>query len=216
MLVFHVLEQCVHEILLGHPFLLKTNTTTLNRIKRYTTIVTPSNSVGTVYDVHSASGLQPGQCTIAGRLAGEDVRTLADTGAQVNIMSLAYAQARGFKLDITGNRGTFRFIDGSEAPSIATVNAIWISSNGKQYNLQFEVLIGSPYDVILGQKYVYSTKALLGKKSDPCSTPNSSYGTTPTTLHPLPTEPRHLPPPSISSPWRAQEQTTQREYERSF
>jgi hypothetical protein len=198
MLDFHVLEQCVHDILLGHPFLLETNTTTLNRIKRYTVNAMSSNSAGAVYDIHAASGLRPGQCTTDGHLAGEAIKTLADTGAQVNIMSLAYAQARNFKLDITGNRGTFRFIDGSEAPSIATVNAVWISSDKKKYSLKFEVLIGSSYDVILGQKHIYGTKALLGKKSDPSSTPNSSQATTPLTLDPLPAEPRRTPPASRS------------------
>lgn len=103
MLVFHVLEQCVHDVLLGHPFLLETNTTTLNRIKRYN--ATSSNSAGAVYDIHAASGLRPGQCTIDGHLAGEAIKTLGGTGAQVNIMSLAYAQVRNFQLDITGNRG---------------------------------------------------------------------------------------------------------------
>jgi len=198
MLVFHVLEQCVHDVLLGHPFLLKTNTTTLNRIKRYTVYTTSSNSAGAVYDIHAASGLRAGQCSIDGHLAGEAIQTLADTGAQVNIMSLAYAQARNFKLDITGNRGTFRFIDGSEAPSIATVNAVWISSDRKQYSLKFEVLIGSSYDVILGQKHIYGTKALLGKKSDPNASPNSSHSITRKTFDPLPAEPRRTPEPPAS------------------
>ncbi|KAE9369206.1 hypothetical protein N431DRAFT_427414 [Stipitochalara longipes BDJ] len=196
MLVFHVLEQCVHDVLLGHPFLVETNTTTLNRIKRYTVNATSSNSAGAIYDIHAASGLQPGQCSIDGHLEGEAIRTLADTGAQVNIMSLAYAQSKNFKLDISGNRGTFRFIDGSEAPSIATVNAVWTSNDKKQYSLKFEVLIGSSYDVILGQKHIYGTKALLGRKSDPSASPSSSHATTPMTLDPLPAEPRRAPPPS--------------------
>ena len=196
MLVFHVLNQCVHDVLLGHPFLLETNTTTLNRIKRYTVNATSLSSTGAVYDIHAASGIRPGQCTIDGHLAGESIKTLADTGAQVNIISLAYAQARNFKLDITGDRGTFRFIDGSEVPSIATVNAVWISSDKKQYNLKFEVLIGSSYDVILGQKHIYGTKALLGKKSHPSASPKSSPTTTLMTLDPLPAEPCRTPPAS--------------------
>jgi hypothetical protein len=62
--------------------------------------------------------------------------------------------------------------------------------------LNFEVLIGSSYDVILGQKHVYGTKALLGKKSDPSVSPDSSHATTPMTLDPLPAAPRRTPPAS--------------------
>lgn len=76
------------------------------------------------------------------------------------------------------------------------MNAVWISSDKKQYSLKFEVLIGSSYDVILGQKHMYNTKALLGKKSDPSASPNSSQATTPMTLDPLPAEPRRTPPAS--------------------
>jgi hypothetical protein len=194
-LVFHVLEHCVHDVLLGHPFLLETNTTTSNRIKRRTVHISSSSSTGAVYDIHAAAGLRSYQCMVDGRLAGKEVAALADTGAQVNIMSLSCAQAMGLKLDMTGHRGTFRFIDGNEAPSIASVNAMWTSSDNKQYNLKFEVLIGSLYDVILGQKHVYTTKALHGKKFDrilPTANSTAPFPSAPTAIEPVASTPHPL------------------------
>lgn len=35
------------------------------------------------------------------------------------------------------------FVDGTEAPSIVSVNAMWTSCDNKQYNMKFEVIIGS-------------------------------------------------------------------------
>lgn len=194
-LVFHILDQCVHDVVLGYPSLDDTKTIGLNPIT-VSAIGVTSNSAGTAYDIPAASSLRLGQCSIKGRLAGEEVRALGDTGAQVNIISLKSAQEMRLKLDITGIRGTFRFIDGSEAPSIATARAVWISSNNKQHSLEFEVLIGSSHDVILGQKYVYGTKALLRQKSDPSARPSSSQRASSIAPKASPAEPPRLPLPS--------------------
>ena len=114
LILFQVPEKCVHNVLLGHPFLKETETMTThqNRIKR-TILCSPERGISApVWDIHAASSNHATQCTVKGWLDGQNVQTLADTGSQVNIMSAAYARAGGFRVDCTGQRGTFRFIDG--------------------------------------------------------------------------------------------------------
>ncbi|KAH7342605.1 hypothetical protein BKA65DRAFT_504440, partial [Rhexocercosporidium sp. MPI-PUGE-AT-0058] len=160
---FHILRNCVHDLLLGNPFLELTqlNTTNQHRIKQR---VVKELSAGDspVYDCHLVHNTKQGiRNRMHGGLNGHRVAVIPDSGCRVNAMSLTLARALGKEIRYSGERGTFRFIDGSTAPSLGVVKMPWRPDHSnEEYILEFEIMKDCN-GIILGQKFLYGNRAFV-------------------------------------------------------
>ncbi|KAL5328855.1 hypothetical protein ACEPPN_002363 [Leptodophora sp. 'Broadleaf-Isolate-01'] len=162
-LQFHILKNCVHDILLGNPFLELTqlNTANQHRIKeRVSKEVTAGNSP--VYDCHLVGNTKQWiKNRMHGELNGQRMALIPDSGCRVNVISLALARALGKEIKYSGERGTFRFIDGSTAPSLGVVQMTWRPDHSnEEYVLKFEIMEDCN-GIILGQKFLYGNQAFV-------------------------------------------------------
>ncbi|KAH9216089.1 hypothetical protein DL95DRAFT_408006 [Leptodontidium sp. 2 PMI_412] len=162
-LQFHILENCVHDILLGNPFLELTqlNTANQHRIKER---VSKNLSAGNnqVYDCHLVSNTKQWiKNRMHGDLNGKRMALIPDSGCRVNVISLALARALGKEIKYSGERGTFRFIDSSTAPSLGVVQMTWRPDHSnEEYVLEFEIMEDCN-GIILGQEFLYGNRAFV-------------------------------------------------------
>ncbi|KAH6724327.1 hypothetical protein BKA61DRAFT_27528 [Leptodontidium sp. MPI-SDFR-AT-0119] len=162
-LQFHILKNCVHNILLGNPFLELTqlNTANQHRVKeRVSKELTAGNSP--VYDCHLVGNTKQWiKNRMHGELNGQRMALIPDSGCRVNVISLALARALGKEIKYSGERGKFRFIDGSTAPSLGMVQMTWRPDHSnEEYMLEFEIMEDCN-GIILGQKFLYGNRAFV-------------------------------------------------------
>ena len=162
-LLFHVLENCVHDVLFGNPFLdlTKLNTDNDSRIKRRVIPGPPTSSGGlggVIYDCHLTGNIIN---NMSGELNDKQSYVIPDTGCQVNAISPARALALGWDGKYRGERGTFRFNNGSTTPSLGAMKAIWSPAGSEEkYELEFEIMENCK-GVIIGQNYLYGNRAFV-------------------------------------------------------
>ncbi|PGH27807.1 hypothetical protein AJ80_00595 [Polytolypa hystricis UAMH7299] len=140
-----------HEVILGNKFLQETETMTTHRrrIRKVRKLVTSAKEMYLAGEHHART---------TGTLDGEPVLALPDSGSEVNIVSKAYSKSRGWK--IIGSSSRLQFADSSEQNSLGQVTAMWESGVEEgETMMTFEILSGCPYDVVLGQEYVYGADA---------------------------------------------------------
>jgi hypothetical protein len=150
-LVFYVLPKCSRHVILGNTFLQETKTMSIHKqrisyAKRRTLTQQVVNLIG---DHNMSQGM-------AGSLNGVPVLALPDSRAQPNIVSAAFVEVNGW--EISENRSSLRFADGSIQESLGQVHGIWRfgENDGREMRqLVFEVLRDCPFDVVLGQEVVY-------------------------------------------------------------
>lgn len=158
-LLFYVLKNCVHDVLLGKLFLedTKLNTDNDSRIKQRI-VLGPPSSTGIIYDCHLTGDILN---SMSGNLNGLQSYVIPDSGCQVNAMSLAQALALGWDGKYRGERGTFKFIDGSTALSLGAMRVMWSPTGSEEkYELEFEIMENCK-GIIVGQKYLYGNRAFV-------------------------------------------------------
>ncbi|KAL9107639.1 MAG: hypothetical protein Q9187_008397, partial [Circinaria calcarea] len=107
MLVFHLLLDCAHNIILGNAFLAETETLTCNRHRIQVETVHGQG----IQHLNAAGSLNQ---RLIGSLAGMETLALPDTGSEVHIVSEAYARKRGFDIHTDQeHRKSLRLANGS-------------------------------------------------------------------------------------------------------
>ena len=150
-LIFHLLPNCIHDVILGKPFLKTTET--LSQISNFTRrvkerIVKGISQFRLLYLGESSPKFE-------GFINDKPQSALADTGAKIPVLDEKYARSVG--LDIkTGSehRAILRFADNSTAYTSGMVYGVeWKfgreDESTSPYQLDFHVLKNAPSSVIL-------------------------------------------------------------------
>ncbi|KAL9002109.1 MAG: hypothetical protein Q9188_004949 [Gyalolechia gomerana] len=152
---FYVFEQLISPLIMGMPFLEETQTLASNRHR-----LEPRMVPGALpFQLHSLdyprrrlyclADLQP-------KLAN------ADTGSELDMMSLNYVQKRGFAIQEVDVRDSMvQFADGSLAQLVGKVQVCISIGKGSNapYSREFYVLEGLTCDILLGEDFLNSTAA---------------------------------------------------------
>ena len=158
MLVFHLLPDCAHSIILGNAFLAETETLTRNRHRIQVETVHGQG----IQHVNVAGSLNQ---RLIGCLDGMETLALPDTGSEVHIVSEAYARKRGFDINTNHeHRNILRLANGSVQETVGQIEADWTcgeGGGGGSKTLTFEVLAGCPYEVIIGQGLLFDDDVFL-------------------------------------------------------
>jgi predicted aspartyl protease len=150
-LEFQILSDCVYDVIIGQEFLKTSETLCANRHRLQIQKSTPR-------DVRYVNLCGSPSQILLGLIDGEAVNALPDTGSEVNIMSEAYAESRGYEIKkIEDDMDELRFADGSSQRTLGKVNAKWAFHDdpGGSINVTFEVLERCPYEVIIGLDILY-------------------------------------------------------------
>lgn len=160
--VFNVLPNCVHDVILGRPFLKLTKT--LSDAANFARRVNKKLRTSLAHMFRSYGEQAE---ALGGFIGGTWVNALPDNGSDFSIMSRAYAERHGFNIE-TGKkyRRRLRFFDGSECETSGMIEqARWsfeLDESGPQYVLdQVLILDDLPYDLILGNDFLEDSQAFL-------------------------------------------------------
>ncbi|GKT54382.1 hypothetical protein ColTof4_13828 [Colletotrichum tofieldiae] len=167
-ITFYVVNKLVHDAVLGKDFLMCSETMTKHR-HRLSRLKKP---------IHTLQGLQMlsvnniGAVTqrLQGMIVGDPVEALPDSGSEPNLLSLNYVIRRGFH-DLV-NTNDIRMIQLADGTVQKTMGSMWLnwayaSSSGDnsdkwfEHFVEFHVLDGCAYDVILGQDVLKDTDAFV-------------------------------------------------------
>ncbi|KAF2820691.1 hypothetical protein CC86DRAFT_116678 [Ophiobolus disseminans] len=159
-LCFHLLPNCIYDVILGKPFLKATKTfssivNTVSRVKQRVLASLKS------YDLLYLGDNAP---RFTGLINGRHQEALADTGAKVMIMDEDYAQAAGLPIRRARNHCTqLRFVDGSTALTSGMAYQVdWQFGHDQTvplHKLDFHILKNAPASVILSDNFLFQTKA---------------------------------------------------------
>lgn len=119
---FYVFAECCFDVLIGDPFLRATQTMSTNE-HRLSWVPRPKWALY----VRRVNLLGCPSQQMKGKLSGEEVFALADTGAEGgNLVSYDYAQRRGWLAsDLSGERNLLQFPDGSQSRTEGQVRKVW-------------------------------------------------------------------------------------------
>jgi len=156
--LFAVLPNCVHDIILGKTFLNLTKTLTDFRYrvqKRFVSIA--SRLTWLLLTGHSNQ-------RVAGSINGKQSFALPDTGSDIMVLSRQYAESCGFEIQRSpGYREWLELADGSSVCTYGTVlGATWRFGDGYEempYVYDFHVLEDLSCDVILSNEFLFDTAA---------------------------------------------------------
>jgi predicted aspartyl protease len=160
LLKFHLLKDCVHDVILGKAFLKATKTFSNIALKAKRVVTNFTRGLATL----RLNYLGDSAPRFTGLLNGRIHQALGDTGAQGLFMSEAFAQANGFSIvDDPDNIMTVQYADGSTATTIGMTYGInWeygIGGRSMKHVLDFHILRDAPADVILSDDFLYDTEA---------------------------------------------------------
>jgi len=159
-LEFNVVRSAVHDVVLGSPFLNLTETFTrhFHRIKQ-----------------KLRDSCRPRICLLGsqqyvrGSANGIHVDAVPDTGADVSVMSAAFARQHGFVVNTADeHRISLVFADGSTATTIGLVEDVeWnYESSRDSYRLGVYVLEELQTDLILDYTFLFDTDAFVVYEDD--------------------------------------------------
>ena len=119
---FYVFAECCFDVLIGDPFLRATQTMSTNE-HRLSWVPRPKWALY----VRRVNLLGCPSQQMKGKLSGEEVFALADTGAEGgNLVSYDYAKRRGWLAsDLLGERNLLQFPDGSQSRTEGQVRKVW-------------------------------------------------------------------------------------------
>ena len=159
-LTFHLLSDCVHDVILGKAFLKATKTfsNTLLQARRVVTRLVQRIATRRLFYLGDSAP------RFTGLLNGRPREALGDTGAQGLFMNEAFARAKGFSIiDDPDSTLNVQFADGSTARTMGmTYGVKWeygLGGSGKEHTLDFHILKDAPADVILSDDFLYDTEA---------------------------------------------------------
>jgi hypothetical protein len=157
-LVFHLLPDCIHNVILGRPFLKATKTfqSLANRTRRVIRRLVDR------FASPSCSYLGDSASRFSGLVNGQAQEALADSGSQVLIIDEAYALDLGLPIsrDLK-NRTRLRFADNTtKMTSGMTFGVRWQFGDhqgSEEYTLDFHILKDSPAAIILNNDFLFDT-----------------------------------------------------------
>jgi hypothetical protein len=159
-LEFHLLRDCIHEVILGKPFLKATKTFS-DLALRARRVVTNFMTKCTSLQLNFLGDSAP---MFTGLLNGRIRQGLGDTGAQAPIMDEAFARAEGWHIeDHPDDIRTVQFADGSTADTVGMAYGVkWkfgLGGHSADYVLDFHILKDAPAGIILSDEFLYDTQA---------------------------------------------------------
>jgi hypothetical protein len=153
---FHVLPKCVHDIILGSPFLRLTQTFTKFRHR----IVKKLRGMSPRHRVCLTGSSQE---MLSGWANGQSILALPDTGSDICLMSLRYARERGYRVDTDPKHlQMLEFVDGSTAETSGRVEGFQWEFDGSDIQLhipEIHVLEGLRTDLLLGYGFLEESDA---------------------------------------------------------
>ncbi|PVH93842.1 hypothetical protein DM02DRAFT_484474, partial [Periconia macrospinosa] len=156
-LIFHLLSKCIHDVILGNPFLKATKTFTSNIRRVKERLLKSIRHRHLLYLGNSGP-------RFSGLVNGIPQEALADSGAQVAVMDEAYALRIGLSIiDDEKHCTRLRFADNSAAYTSGMVYGVeWEFGPGgisEKYKLDFHILKNAPADVILNDSFLFGANA---------------------------------------------------------
>jgi hypothetical protein len=158
-LEFNVIRGAIHDVIVGSPFLSLTKTFT-KRIDRVEQIIRKVHLPRICYiGSHQY---------VRGQVNGTYVEAVPDTGADVSVMSLSFAEEHGFFVDTSPEHQIpMEFADGSTATTIGVVDLAWkFESSEISYRISAYVLQELQTDFILDNTFLYHTDAFVVHEED--------------------------------------------------
>ncbi|KAL2877135.1 hypothetical protein SGCOL_007527 [Colletotrichum sp. CLE4] len=167
----HVLENCVYDLVLGSDFLRTSET--MRKHPQRLELVHHSPRTIDWQPVISINSLGPVRQHIMGHFDGDRVEALPDSGSESNLVSFEYVARRGLygSVDHTNTR-VVQFADGTTRRTMGSMTARWeYDSEGRReakskaeeeeggFEVEFHVLHGCTYDVIVGYDLLQETRA---------------------------------------------------------
>jgi len=153
---FHVLPKCVHDIILGGPFLRWTQTFTEHAHR----VVKKLRGMSLRHRVCFTGSSQQ---KLAGWANGQSILALPDTGSDVCLISLQYARERGYRIDTNPkHREMLEFVDGSTAETFGRVEGFrweFDRSDIQVHSPEIHVLEGLQTDILLGYEFLSNSDA---------------------------------------------------------
>jgi hypothetical protein len=168
---FHVLPKCVHDIILGSPFLRMTQTfTDITKLRQR--VVKKLRGLSSSHRVCFTGSSQE---MLAGWANGQSVLALPDTGSDICLMSLQYAQKRGYHIDTDPrHRELLQLVDGSKAETFGRVEGFewkFNRSDIQVHSPEIYVLENLPTDLLLSYGFLddseaFGTHQFIGPEPD--------------------------------------------------
>jgi hypothetical protein len=159
-LSFEILQDCIHDLILGKRFLKATKTfsSAVNRARRLVR--------GVINKVtgHHALFLGDSAPNFTGRLNGKTQTALADSGSKVLLMDEDYAQSLGLPI-VRGDGHHLRLVFADNSTAVTSGMAVgvkWsfgITNWAKEYSLDFHLLKNAPAPVILSDQLLFEADA---------------------------------------------------------
>lgn len=154
---FAVLKSPSRPLILGSDLLRSSRTTDINwhRLRTRTTEPEDFSCVHIVGEPPSS---------IAGKLEGNPIYALAATGCEVSLVSLDFVTKNylKFKWKSPKEPHSLKFIDGGCIPIDKTIVLHWqYGDEWTEWPAEFVVVPGLPWDVVLGQQFLYGSGAFF-------------------------------------------------------
>ncbi|KAK6209657.1 hypothetical protein QIS74_11241 [Colletotrichum tabaci] len=168
-ITFHVVRDLVHKAVLGNDFLMGSETMTKhrNRLSRLKRTIRTLRGLPMLFVNNIGAVTQ----RLQGMIMGDAIEALPDSGSEPNLLSLDYVVRRGMReLINTNNIRMIQFADGTVQKTMGSMwlNWAYASSAGddvddewSEHFVEFHVLDGCAYDVILGQDVLEDTDAFV-------------------------------------------------------
>jgi hypothetical protein len=155
---FHVLPKCVHDIILGSPFLRLTQTFTKFRHR-------VTRKLRAMSLRHRVCLTGSSQEMLSGWANGQSILALPDTGSDICLMSLRYARERGYRIDTNPkHRELLEFVDGSTAETFGRVEGFqweFDRSDIQVHTPEIHVLENLQTDLLLGYEFLENSDAFV-------------------------------------------------------
>jgi predicted aspartyl protease len=158
--LFNVVSKCVHDMVLGSRFLASTMVMT----SRWLMLKTRQT-----FGYRVCLAACGNQQYVTGQLNDIHVDAVPDTGADVSVMSAAFAKEHGFIVNTNRqHRPLLQFADGSTAVADGLVDDVdWrYGTDGVAHATNIYVLSGLPVDMVLGYGFFMRTDAFNFYKDD--------------------------------------------------
>jgi hypothetical protein len=157
-LTFHIIEDFFYDAVLGNDFLMSTQTMSKHQ-HRLSHIPVPMKALSVLF-VNTLGRVNQ---RIKGFINDVQVDALPDSGSESNLISFDYCREKGWDDSLqAGDTRLLLFPDGSVQQTLGTIRMKWNYGNSQNswgIMLEFHVLFGCVYDVILGQEMLEETSA---------------------------------------------------------
>jgi hypothetical protein len=158
-LTFNVIHKSVHEVILGSPFLTLTQTFTryVHRLRQMVRAI-PLPRVCYLGSHQYVSG----------KVNDTYVDAVPDTGADVSVMSLSFAEEHGFSINTSPEHQVLlEFADSSTATSIGVVEIEWkFGSSEVSHRINTYILEELQRDLILDNTFLHDADAFIVHEED--------------------------------------------------